>query len=330
MHNVTCHKLLQAKVVTKPLKYTDACVHPNAKRLTLPGATGPVNAVDVDGTLFIENDAAEAAAEALCSKALQLASEVAPAASEGAPAASEIAPAASEVAPAASEGAPAASEVAPAASEVALAPKPTPKPAEALDSEPSCSVVTSSAADSITYSAAASKPAVGPKPSVAACQLRSAASSKFTAGLKRSAPASQPAVVLTPLEVNICACTHLQCSAHYIYYIYYICDAVHITSAMQLQCTIVHITSLMCSARYISDAVHINAVHIISAMQCTDNVYCADQEVDDFAVAQSTPLPECIAGFEGDTVRRLSDSLPTFFRYRLMLSQSPAPKPSPL
>jgi hypothetical protein len=174
MHNVTCRKLLQAKVVTKPLKYTDACVHPNAKRLTLPGATGPINAVDVDGTLFIENDAAEAAAEALCSKALQLASEVAPAASEGAP-----------------------------------APKPTPNPAAALDSEPSCSVVTSSAADSITYSAAASKPAVGPKPSVAACQLRSAAASKFPAGLKRSAPASQPAVVLTPLEVNICACTHL-------------------------------------------------------------------------------------------------------------------------
>jgi hypothetical protein len=36
------------------------------------------------------------------------------------------------------------------------------------------------------------------------------------------------------------------------------------------------------------------------------NVYCADQEVDDFALAQSTPLPECIAGFEGDTVRRPS------------------------
>ena len=31
-----------------------------------------------------------------------------------------------------------------------------------------------------------------------------------------------------------------------------------------------------------------------------------DQEVDDFAVAQSTPLPECIAGCEGDTVRRPS------------------------
>jgi len=168
MHNVTCHKLLQAKVVTKLLKFTDACVCPNAKRLTLPGATGPVNAVDVDGTLFIENDAAEAAAEALCSKALELASEVAP-----------------------------------AASVVALAQKPTPKLAAALDSEPSCSVVTSSAADPITYSAAASKPAVGPKPSVVTFQLRSAASSKFPAGLKRSAPASQPAVVLTPLEVNM-------------------------------------------------------------------------------------------------------------------------------
>ena len=211
--------MLQTEVVTKLLKFTDVCARPSAKRLTLPGPTGPVNAVDVDGTFFIENDAAEAAAEALCSKALQLASEVASAASEVALAASEVAPAASEVAPAASE-------VAPAVSEVALAPKPTPKPAAALDSEPSCSVVTSSAADPITYSAAASKPAVGPKPSVAAFQLRSVASSKFPAGLKRSAPASQPAVVLTPLEVNICACTHLQCSAHRI------CDAVHIISAI--------------------------------------------------------------------------------------------------
>ena len=48
----------------------------------------------------------------------------------------------------------------------------------------------------------------------------------------------------------------------------------------------------------------------------TNNVYCADQEVDDFAVAQSTPLPECIAGFEGDTVRRLSHSRPAFIRHR--------------
>ena len=165
MHNVTCHKLLQAKVVTKPLKFTDACVHPNAKRLTLPGATGPINAVDVDGTLFIENVEAEAAAEALYSKALEPASKVAP-----------------------------------VASEVAPTPKPTPEPAAALNSEPSCSVATSSA---ILYSAAASKPPVMPKPSAATFQMRSAASSKFSAGLKRSAPASQPAVVLAPLEVNM-------------------------------------------------------------------------------------------------------------------------------
>jgi hypothetical protein len=33
-------------------------------------------------------------------------------------------------------------------------------------------------------------------------------------------------------------------------------------------------------------------------------IVCRDQEVDAFAVAQSTPLPECIAGFEGDSVRR--------------------------
>ena len=30
--------------------------------------------------------------------------------------------------------------------------------------------------------------------------------------------------------------------------------------------------------------------------------YTPDQEVDDFAVAQSTPLPEYIAGIEGDKV----------------------------
>ena len=51
-------------------------------------------------------------------------------------------------------------------------------------------------------------------------------------------------------------------------------------------------------------------------------MYCADQEVDDFAVAQSTPLPECIAGFEGDAVRS-----PPFSIAVLSLS---SPKPSPL
>ena len=139
-------QITQAEVVTKPLKFADACANPNAKPITVYGLTGPLNAVDVDGTLFIENVEAEAAAEALYSKALEPAS----------------------------------------------------KPAVALDSEPSCSVATSSA---ISYSAAASKPPVGPKPSAAVFQLRSAASSKFSAGLKRSAPASQPAVVLAPLEV---------------------------------------------------------------------------------------------------------------------------------
>ena len=170
--NVTCHKLLQAKVVTKPLKYTDACVHPNAKRLTLPGATGPVNAVDVDGTLFIENDAAEAAAEALRSKALELASEVA-------------------VASKAAAAEEAAAEV-------------------ALDSEPCCSGVETFSAPAvhrISYATAASKPPVGPKPS-ARCSI---AASKFPAGLKRSTPASQPAVVPAPLEVSICIRTRHAC-----------------------------------------------------------------------------------------------------------------------
>ena len=183
MHMAHVHvtkSLLQAEVVTKLFTFADACAHPSAKRITLHGRTGPVNAVEVDGTLFIQNDEAKAAAEAeaLCSKALELASEVA-----------------------------VASEVASAASEVAPAPKSTPEPTAALDCGPSRSVVTSSAAVyPISYSAAASKPPVGPKPSAAAFQPLSAASSKFSAGLKRSAPASQPAVVHAPLEVNMCMC----------------------------------------------------------------------------------------------------------------------------
>ena len=168
-------QITQAEVVTKPLKFADACANPNAKPITVYGPTGPVNAVNVDGTLFIENVEAEAAAEALYSKALKPASEVAPVASE-------------------------------VAAEVAPTPKPTPEPAAALNSEPSCSVATSSA---ISYSAAASKPPVMPKPSAATFQMRSAASSKFSSGLKRSAPASQPAVVLAPLQVNMSTCTYL-------------------------------------------------------------------------------------------------------------------------
>ena len=78
----------------------------------------------------------------------------------------------------------------------------------ALDSEPCCSDVETSAAPAvhrISYAAAASKPPVGPKPSAAGLVLRSAvAPSKSSAGLKRSTPASQPAVVPAPLEVSIC------------------------------------------------------------------------------------------------------------------------------
>jgi len=59
-------------------------------------------------------------------------------------------------------------------------------------------------------------------------------------------------------------------------------------------------------------------VHIL----CLPHLPLPDQEVDDFAVAQSTPLPECIAGFEGDAVRS-----PPFSIAVLSLS---SPKPSPL
>ena len=158
---------LQVEVVTKPLTFADACTHPSAKRITVYGRTGPVNAVEADGTLFIENDEAKA----LCSKALGLVSEVA-----------------------------VASEVAAMASDVVLAPKPTPEHAAALDSEPFCSVETSSAPAvyRISYSAAASKPPVRPKPSVAVFEPRPVAAPKFSAGFERS----QPAVVLAPLEVS--------------------------------------------------------------------------------------------------------------------------------
>ena len=140
---------VQAEVVTKIVTFADACAHPSAKRITLHGRTGPINAVEADGTLYIENDEAKAkvAAEAVCSKALELASEVAVASKA-------------------------------AAAETFSAP----------------------AVHRISYATAASKPPVGPKPS-ARCSI---AASKFPAGLKRSTLASQPPVVVTPLEVRIC------------------------------------------------------------------------------------------------------------------------------
>ena len=165
---------IQAELVTKPHTFADACAHPSAKRLVFHGLTGTVNAVEVYGLVFIENDEAEA--KAARSKALELASEVAVANSAA------------------------------AVAEVAAAPTPMPEPAAALDSVPFCSVETSSApgVHRISYAAAASKPPVGPKPSAAGFEPRLVAASKFSAGLERSTPASQPAVVLAPHEVSIC------------------------------------------------------------------------------------------------------------------------------
>ena len=48
----------QAEVITTLLTFAEACAHPNAKRLMFHGLTGPVNAVEVDGTFFIESDEA--------------------------------------------------------------------------------------------------------------------------------------------------------------------------------------------------------------------------------------------------------------------------------
>ena len=78
----TVSNSLQAEVITTLLTFAEACAHPNAKRLMFHGLTGPVNAVEVDGTFFIESDEAEA--KAACSKTPELASEaaVAPKAAE--------------------------------------------------------------------------------------------------------------------------------------------------------------------------------------------------------------------------------------------------------
>ena len=160
-------------MVIKPRTFADACVHPSAKRTTVPGRTGPVNAVEADGVLFVQNDEAEAKAEAIRSKAMEPACEVAAAASK----ATATTVAASEVA-------------APA-----LAPEPAVATA-ALDPEPCCAAASPAVIKSNSYAAAVSKPLVGPK--------FSAAASQRSADLKRPSAASKPAAaVLTPLEVNM-------------------------------------------------------------------------------------------------------------------------------
>jgi len=65
---------VQAEVITT-LTFAEACAQPSAKRFVFHGSDGPVNAVEVDGTFFVQNEEAEA--KAARSKALELASEVA-------------------------------------------------------------------------------------------------------------------------------------------------------------------------------------------------------------------------------------------------------------
>jgi len=162
--------VLQEEAVTL-FTFAEACAQPSAKRFVFHGSDGPVNAVEVEGTFFVQNDEAEA--KAARSKAPELASEV---------------------------------TVATKAPENSAAAAPT--AAAALDSEPSCSAGTSSAraAHRTSYAAAAAKPAVQPKPSAAGFKPRPVAPPKFSAGLERSKPppASQPAVVDAPLEVSTC------------------------------------------------------------------------------------------------------------------------------
>ena len=65
---------VQAEVTTL-FTFAEACAQPGAKCSMFHGSDGPVNAVEVDGTFFIQNDEVEAKAGR--SKALELASEVA-------------------------------------------------------------------------------------------------------------------------------------------------------------------------------------------------------------------------------------------------------------
>ena len=145
---------VQAEVITT-LTFAEACAQPGAKRLMFRGCNGPVNAVEVNGTFFVQNDEAEA--KAARSKALELASEAA------------VAPKAAANPAAAEEEVAAAS---PAAEEEGSAAAPTPMP------EPA-------AAHRISYAAVASK-SVGPKPSAAGFEPRAVAPSKFSAGPKCS------------------------------------------------------------------------------------------------------------------------------------------------
>ena len=164
------YKSLQAEAVTKPRTFADACAHPSAKRLVVRGRTGPVNAVEADGALFIENDEAEA--EAIPSKAMERASEVAAASKAVATTAT--------------------------ASEVVVT--------AALDP---AAIKSPAVIKSNSYAAAVSKPPVGLKFSTALSKLPvgpkfSAAASQLSADLKRPSTASKPAAaVLTPLEVNM-------------------------------------------------------------------------------------------------------------------------------
>ena len=168
MHNISNHQI-QAEVNPTLFTFAEACAQPNAKRLTFHGLTGPVNAVEVDGTFFVENEEAEAKAARL--KMLELDPEVG-------------------VAPKAAANS--------ANSAVAAAPTPMPESEAKLHSEPICGAETSSAPafHRISYAAAASKPPIGPKPSAAGFKL----ASKFS---ERSASACRRALVLAPDEVSM-------------------------------------------------------------------------------------------------------------------------------
>ena len=174
-------QIIQAEAVPKPGTFADVCAHSSAKHITVRGHTGPANAVEADGALFIQN---EAEAGAIRSKALDAASEVVTA-----PKAATTAAASEVVAP-------------------ALAPEPAVATA-ALDSEPSCAATSPAVIKFNSYAAAVSKPPVGLKFSTALSKLPvgpkfSAAASQLSADLKRPSTASKPAAaVLTPLEVNM-------------------------------------------------------------------------------------------------------------------------------
>ena len=148
--------------------FTEACAQQSAKRFVFHGPDGPVIAVEVDGTFFVQNDEAEA--KAARSKALELASDVAVASK---------------------------AEAKPAAAEEDVAAAPTPMP------EPAAAHRISYAAAAAKSPLGPKTPAAGFEPRPVAASKFSAGPKRSTPAVSRPA-----VMVPAPLEVSMMwACT---------------------------------------------------------------------------------------------------------------------------